>query len=157
MIRALACLLTLPILLSSCGRPHPLAEWSPDAFAPTTPDRTWSTTWWPSGTGDTPVVPAAPQPVIELDYVDGPLTLASTLDIALTANPDTRVAWANARAAAAEYGVSRGAWYPNIAAWANASYERELEPFGGPNNIIRGRFLRGRTWRHHDVDSAGFR
>lgn len=132
-----AFLLPLLILISSCGRPHPLAEWSPDEFAPATPDRTWSTTWWPSGTGETPTVPAAPQPVFELDHVDEPLTLASTLDIALAANPDTRVAWANARAAAAEFGVSRGAWYPNLAAWANVSYERDLEPFGGPNNIIR--------------------
>tara|TARA_B100002051_G_scaffold235767_1_gene236419 strand:- start:454 stop:1932 length:1479 start_codon:yes stop_codon:yes gene_type:complete len=137
MTRGLAGLLTLFILSSSCSRPHPLAEWSPDAFAPETPDRTWSTAWWPEGTGDSPPVPAAPQPVFDLEYIEAPLTLASTLDIALSANPDTRVAWANARAAAAEFGVSRGDWYPKFAAWANASYERELEPFGGPNNIIR--------------------
>ena len=78
-----------------------------------------------------------PLPVAQLDDVDGPLGLASTLDLALEINPDTRVAWAKARAAAAQYGVSRGAWYPNISAWATASYERELEPFGGPNNIRR--------------------
>ena len=105
MTRGLAGLLTLFILSSSCSRPHPLAEWSPDAFAPETPDRTWSTAWWPEGTGDSPPVPAAPQPVFDLEYIESPLTLASTLDIALSANPDTRVAWANARAAAAEFGV----------------------------------------------------
>ena len=135
MNRPLACLLPLVILLPSCGRPHPLAEWSPDEFAPATPDRSWSTTWWPSGTSDPAAIPAMPPPVVQLDDLDGPLGLASTLDLALEINPETREAWANARAAAAQYGVSRGDWYPNISAWATASYDRELEPFGGPNNI----------------------
>lgn len=137
MNRSLGCLLPLLFFLPSCGRPQPLAEWSPDEFAPASADRTWSTTWWPTGTSDSPAIPATPLPVAQLDHLDGPLGLASTLDLALEINPDTRVAWANARAAAAQYGVSRGAWYPNIAAWATASYERELEPFGGPNNIRR--------------------
>ncbi|MCH2143332.1 MAG: TolC family protein [Phycisphaerales bacterium] len=137
MMQRIACLLMLPSLISACGRPHPLAEWSPDDFAPATPDRTWSTTWWPSGTGQMPAVPAAPQQNVALIDVDGSLTLASTLDIALAANPDTRIAWADARAAAAEFGISRGSWYPNLTAWADVAYERDLEPFGGPNNIIR--------------------
>lgn len=137
------CLLVFLGLSSGCGRPHPLAEWSPDDFAPATPDQTWSTAWWPSGTGLKTVVPAAPQPSTALIDVDQSLTLASVLDVALAANPDTRMAWADARAAAAEFGISRGAWYPTLTAWANIAYERDLEPFGGPNNIIRDDSLLG--------------
>ncbi|MEE2907916.1 MAG: TolC family protein [Planctomycetota bacterium] len=137
MLRLLACLLVPLMLFSACGRSHPLAEWSPDEFAPESPDRTWSTTWWPGGTGETAPMAATPPPIIELDIVESPLNLASALDLALSVNPDTRMAWADARAAAAEYGISRGAWYPNFGVWADASYERDLEPFGGKNNIIR--------------------
>jgi outer membrane protein TolC len=42
------------------------------------------------------------------------LTLADIVDIGLQRNPETRVAWANARSAAASYGAARGAWFPTI-------------------------------------------
>ena len=77
-----------------------------------------------------------PPAMFEKDILESPLSLSSSLDVALNANPQTRVAWANARAAAAEYGISRGAWYPAIAASAGLSYSRSPEPFGGPNNVI---------------------
>ena len=124
------------IPLSSCGRPHPLAEWEPDEFAPASPQRTWSAKWWPDGGGETPEMQTIPPAMFEKDILESPLSLSSSLDVALNANPQTRVAWANARAAAAEYGISRGAWYPAIAASAGLSYSRSPEPFGGPNNVI---------------------
>lgn len=42
------------------------------------------------------------------------LTLAEIVGIGLRNNPATRVAWANAEAAAAAYGSQRGAWLPTI-------------------------------------------
>lgn len=42
------------------------------------------------------------------------LTLTDIVDIGLRRNPLTRIAWANARAAAAVYGSARGAWFPTI-------------------------------------------
>jgi outer membrane protein len=42
------------------------------------------------------------------------LTLAEIVDIGLRNNPTTRLAWANAQAAAAAYGSQRGAWLPTI-------------------------------------------
>jgi outer membrane protein TolC len=42
------------------------------------------------------------------------LTLADVVDLALQNNPATRAAWADARAAAAKYGSSLGAWYPTV-------------------------------------------
>ncbi len=42
------------------------------------------------------------------------LTLAEVVDLGLRNNPQTRVSWANARAAAAAYGFERGAYFPTI-------------------------------------------
>ncbi|HET9726501.1 MAG TPA: TolC family protein [Gemmatimonadales bacterium] len=42
------------------------------------------------------------------------LTLAEIVDIGLRNNPGTRLAWANAQAAAATYGSARGEWLPAV-------------------------------------------
>jgi outer membrane protein len=42
------------------------------------------------------------------------LTLAEVVDLGLRNNPETRISWANARAAAAAYGSERGAYLPTI-------------------------------------------
>jgi len=42
------------------------------------------------------------------------LTLEEIVDLGLRNNPTTRLAWANAQAAAAVYGSERGAWFPTI-------------------------------------------
>ena len=49
------------------------------------------------------------------------LTLADIVDLGLRNNPTTRLAWANARNAAAAYGAERGAWLPTVDAEVNAS------------------------------------
>jgi outer membrane protein len=42
------------------------------------------------------------------------LTLGDVVDLALRNNPETRLSWANARAAAAAYGGAKGQYYPTI-------------------------------------------
>ena len=42
------------------------------------------------------------------------LSLAEVVDLGLRNNPQTRVSWSNARAAAAAYGSERGAYFPTI-------------------------------------------
>lgn len=42
------------------------------------------------------------------------LTLGEVVDLGLRNNPETRLSWANARAAAAAYGSARGAYFPTI-------------------------------------------
>ncbi|HUR94496.1 MAG TPA: TolC family protein [Gemmatimonadales bacterium] len=49
------------------------------------------------------------------------LTLAEIVDIGLRNNANTRLAWANAQAAAAAYGSERGAWLPTIDGDVSAS------------------------------------
>ena len=120
-------------LLAGCSRPHPLAEWEPDKFAPASPTESWSTDWWPAT--DSPA-PARTMEAINIP-IGNTLSLAGSVDVALQANPETRLAWADARAAAAEYGISRGDWYPTLTAWAEAIFERELFPLGGETNLQR--------------------
>lgn len=43
-----------------------------------------------------------------------PLTLAEAVDLALCANPQTRLAWANARAQAAQVGIAESAYLPTL-------------------------------------------
>jgi len=49
------------------------------------------------------------------------LTLAQLLDTALDINPNTQAAWERARAAAAEWGVARGSYYPTVSASVGGS------------------------------------
>lgn len=52
-----------------------------------------------------------------------PLSLAEVLDIALVNNPKTEISWAQARQAAAEYGMSQSSFFPSIT--ADFYYERD--------------------------------
>ena len=90
-------------------------------------------------TGHTPPAHTGPvrTPQLPVDLPTAAVTLAGAVDIALQATPETRVAWAQAREAAALYGVSRSAWYPQLTAYVDAAYDRDLFPFGGSDNIIR--------------------
>jgi TolC family type I secretion outer membrane protein len=49
------------------------------------------------------------------------LTLAEIVDLGLRNNPATRLAWANAQAAASVYGSARGEWFPQVDGDVNAS------------------------------------
>ncbi|MBW8844332.1 MAG: TolC family protein [Burkholderiales bacterium] len=51
------------------------------------------------------------------------LALADAIRVALCNNPRTRQAWHEAAAQAAQVGVSRGAYLPNVSAGASASYD----------------------------------
>ena len=59
---------------------------------------------------------SAARPVISPDLAERirRLTLAEIVDIGLRNNANTRLAWANAQAAAAAYGSERGSWFPEI-------------------------------------------
>lgn len=48
--------------------------------------------------------------------VPDPLRLADAIDIALCNNPQTRQSWANAKAAAAQVGIARSTYLPNLTA-----------------------------------------
>jgi len=85
--------------------PAPNAAWTP-------PERPVAAT---SAAGAVPQIPA------DIESRLKQLTLTDIVDLALRNNPATRISWANARAAAAVYGSSKGAWFPTIDADVNGS------------------------------------
>jgi TolC family type I secretion outer membrane protein len=80
--------------------PEPSARWTP-------PART---------AADSAAIAADPLATLHPDAAAylRTLTLVQAIDVALSGNPSTRIAWANARAAAASYGSARGSWFPTI-------------------------------------------
>jgi outer membrane protein TolC len=64
-----------------------------------------------------PSAPAGELPAIRPDW-----TLADIVAAALANNPDTRAAWADAKAASARYGSERGAFFPTVS--AEGAYDR---------------------------------
>lgn len=60
----------------------------------------------------------APRSACSRATAAAPLTLAEVVDGALCNNPQTRLAWANARAQAAQVGIAQGAYLPTLNATA---------------------------------------
>jgi outer membrane protein len=86
--------------------------------APAAPEQPWQTT--------PKMQPSLPPPHVPA-FVPDPLkiyTLPELVDIAERNNPDTRVAWENAKARAADLGVSKASLYPTLAALALADSDR---------------------------------
>ncbi len=64
------------------------------------------------------------------------LTLGDVVDLSLRNNPETRLSWANARAAAAAYGGAKGAYYPTIDGKAAVSNIKSGQTFAS-DSILR--------------------
>ena len=73
-----------------------------------------------------------PAPAIPPDVAErvAQLRLADVIDIALRNNSATRAAWADARAAAASYGVARGQYYPTVGLGATAQAIKRIASGG---------------------------
>ncbi|MFL5575783.1 MAG: TolC family protein [Gemmatimonadaceae bacterium] len=109
--------------------------------APAAPNRVWD----PPRAARTPdsLAPAAallPAPLVARASA---LTLADVVDLALQNNPATRASWAQARAAAAAYGVERASWLPRIDGAVNAT--RSLQPSANASNPNAGPLGRPRS------------
>lgn len=107
---AVACigLATLPAI--ACAPPPPHVE----GVAPTAPSP--GARWVPPARAvradsDTALAMALP---VELNGRGQTLDLSDFLGLALSRSPDTRIAWANARAAAQSYGASKGSLFPQL-------------------------------------------
>jgi outer membrane protein TolC len=78
---------------------------------------------WDAPSGQQLKAPARPAPVFTPDP-SKTYTLPELVNIAEQNNPDTRVAWENAKARAADLGVSKASLYPTLAAMALADANR---------------------------------
>jgi outer membrane protein TolC len=73
--------------------------------------------------------PARPKPAVDLDP-NRIYTLPELINVAEQNNPETRVAWENARARAADLGITQSTLYPTLATAALARTTREDIFFG---------------------------
>ncbi len=108
------------IILLACGGCYPdRAVISPYSYAPRSPSKPWSP-------------PASVKPMNlstgppELPKKDEPYSLAELIDIALSVNPQTKLSWAEARAAAAQFGQSQSDYFPELT--GNFEYTRFRQP-----------------------------
>jgi outer membrane protein len=91
--------------------------------APASPSQPWQ--------GKPVTAPPRPIPVLAPDP-NKTYTLAELVNLAEQNNPDTRVAWENAKARAADLGISKATLYPTLAAVAVAQSVRD-NLFFAPN------------------------
>ena len=94
--------------------------------APSAPDHPWDL----GPPAQQLKAPARPSPVVTLDSATI-YTLSELVNVAEQNNPQTRVAWENARARAADLGISKSTLYPTMAAAALAGSARN-DIFFGP-------------------------
>jgi outer membrane protein len=66
-------------------------------------------------------IPVTPDPEKTYDLI-------SLIDLAQEANPQTRIAWEQARAQAAQLGIADSDWYPTLAFLASGGYSRDEYP-----------------------------
>lgn len=103
-------------LCSGCLFPD-RASVDPYDYAPLTSSSSWSP---PKISEEAPLIPDEKTP----------LSLAEVIDIALRSNPNTKLTWANARIAAAEYGSSQAAYYPTLSGTYDWQRQRGLSGTG---------------------------
>lgn len=94
--------------------------------APPVPDKVWHSKAEP---GLTRELNAHPEPKYNLDSHKS-YTLAELIDLAQQHNPETRVAWEQAKARAASLGIARSALFPTIAAVALGATIRDAALIG---------------------------
>lgn len=138
---------TIPTIRSRIGRPLLVAllsaggcasddrlfpELEPEAFVSAEASEAW-TPDRREGYEPAQVVPVGRGPSDGVD-LSSPQSLMQLVDLALETSPETRAAWERARAAAAGYGIARGAWYPTFGLTAGLDYQRDLFP--GGNDVV---------------------
>ena len=109
--------LPLIVLLAGCAPTF-------NAGLPPTPQTPWN-----------PPASAVPPPLPqrEAPSVDGTLTLARAIDLALSNNPNTRIAWLEARQAEALAGSERSSLYPEVGLGVSAQKTRSSDFTLGPS------------------------
>jgi len=101
-------------LLSFWGCQKPLPELNPDRYAASAPEKYYKSDTKPK---QTPPPPIEKNTTLSPENLNPParrLTLTDLVDVALRINPSTQSTWEQARATAADWASSRGAYYPTL-------------------------------------------
>ena len=104
--------LSIMLAMAFLGCSNAMPELGPDKFTSTAPGKAYTVP--KEKKPDT--LPAKKLPGLsdESQPSGQDFTLAQLVDVALRINPSTKVAWERARSAAAQWGVTRGDYYPTI-------------------------------------------
>ena len=131
--------LALALGMTGCARFAALPEIAPDRYAPPASSQPWAPPASEEGEYAVPPADNAPARLPEPEASPSPTRydLPQLIALALANNPDTHGAWERARAAAAAYAASRGAYYPTITARTSAGYKRELEELPGDTGTLK--------------------
>ncbi len=105
-------LLSLSLAVVSTGCRHPLPEMNPDKYAAPTQGKPYQIEEKAPEKSVPPQETNVPPEAVKPE--SGTLSLAQLVDAALRINPSTRKAWDLARAAASQWAVSRGDYYPTL-------------------------------------------
>lgn len=134
-------IVALPVAAAACMHAPPNIGTA--AGAPPAPNAYW-----------TPPPAPAPAPVRSAAATPAPqgLTLSTVVDLALRNNPATRVSWTQARAAADQYGASRGALFPLISGTLNATRSKSTT---SQNGIERTQYGPGVSLSYMVLDFGG--
>ncbi|MGC2494593.1 MAG: TolC family protein, partial [Candidatus Binatus sp.] len=129
----------LALCASGCTYFAEQPEVYPDKFAAAESDRAWTPNHGGAIEYTIPMQdrPASTLPEPRVTGVGTKYDLSALIDIALSNNPDTRVTWDQARAAADAYGVSRAPYYPVVSSPVSGGYEREIFELPGQNAVLR--------------------
>jgi outer membrane protein len=114
------------LLGAGCGALPFQAAWDPFAAAPPAPGAPWRGA---DGKKQPRLASLIDQLGVQIDP-DKQYGLADLIDLAQRANPETRRAWEEARAAAARLGQMEGGWFPTLAALAAAGTTSVVEKAG---------------------------
>jgi outer membrane protein TolC len=126
-------------LLAGCGEIVRTPELEPTRYASRTVEQPWSP---PAAEGSAYKpqlsVSAGLQILSEQGIQnDRVYELSDLIYLALSHNPDTRVAWEQARAQAAAWAATRANYYPKLSTETDFEYSRQLFPIGGGTARIK--------------------
>jgi len=110
--------LVISLVGTGCAAVDPLPQAPPSAARP------WD---------GPPDAGAPPPPSLGAPELDRTYDLVALVDLAQRSNPETRIAWEQARAAAARLGIAEAAYYPALVVLASGGYTRtEARSPAGP-------------------------
>lgn len=116
------------LLAAGCAGAHNLAPGRSDPSTSPSPAQPWT----PPASAIPPPVEGAAPALPEGITPASPISLAQVIDIALSNNPDTRIAWLSARSAEAALGSARSAYFPEVDLNAQIAHSRVVAQ-GGQN------------------------
>jgi outer membrane protein TolC len=111
------------------------AAWNPLRNAPPSSSRPWAAPELPRDSAELVQRERAGGPEVSVDP-EKTYELPELIDIAQRTNPETRVAWEQARQAAIAVGLAEGTYYPLLAATATGGAAHLALPF--PPNLVPG-------------------